>query len=832
VVLVLVAAAVTVGVLVRRPLPVHSGSLSIAALDSEVTVLRDARDVPTIVASSAHDLFLAQGYTDAQDRFFVMDYRRHVASGTLSELVGSNPVALKADEAVRTMGWRQVAESEWELLKPATRQYLQAYADGVNAYLAGRTASQVAVEYTILGTQITVGPPEPWDPIDSLVWLKAMAWDLRSNYDSEVARAQAYEIIRDAGQVDQLFPAYPADLNAPIITGASAETAASAQTDPVSAVVTVPEVQDALASASAAVEAVPHLVGADDGVGSNSWAVSGARTSTGLPLLANDPHLGLTQPGVWSQVGLRCTEVSADCPFDMTGFSFAGFPGVIIGHNTTLAWGLTNLGADVSDFFLERLVGDSALVDGVGEPMTIRTEEIKVADAPSVEIEVRATRHGPIVSDVLDIDGVGSVPASGTGGTYQVALQWTGLIPGRTADAVFALDTAEDAADVASAAAQFEVPSQNIVFATTDGHIGYQAPGKIPVRADIVGSPLPSDGTWPRPGWDSAYDWQGFVDPGEMPSVLDPAEGFIVAANQEVSTTGPYLSDDWDYGYRSQRIRDLLTEQIEEGPLDVPGMEAIAADTHAAAADILVPALLQIDIGDGFDADGQTLLRTWDRNMDAGSPAAMYFAAVWKDVLQQTFADELPEGAELTGSSRSVELIRRIIDEPSSPWWDDQSTPQVVEGRDEILSDALVHARRELTAQLGSDIDSWRWGTLHRADLRHLVLGGDQLPTPITWFMNPDALPVPGGSSVVDATSWNAASGSYTVTSGPSMRMVVDLSDLDSSTWVNLTGQSGHPGSEHYTDQLAAWADCEYYPWPFTPVAVKADAVTTLTLRP
>ncbi|MBU4213641.1 MAG: penicillin acylase family protein [Actinobacteria bacterium] len=830
-VLVVVGLAGAAWWVVRAPLPTVDGDLRVAGLDGQVAVTRDARGVPTVVAGTAHDLFMAQGYVAAQDRFFEMDYRRHVTAGRLSELVGADAKALAADKVVRTLGWRRVAEQEWELAAPATRGALQAYADGVNAYLEGRSPARIAVEYTVLGLKVDVAAPERWDPVDSLAWLKAMAWDLRSNYDDELTRARAYSTLADVASVDALFPAYPQDLNAPILAGAtgSQEPPSASGAD---LGLTSEAAQGALTSAQAALDAVPHLLGEGQGIGSNSWVVSGAYTTSGLPLLANDPHLSVSAPGIWMQVGLRCAALGPDCPYDVSGFSFAGFPGVIIGHNGELAWALTNLGADVTDFFLEKVTGGAALVDGARVALTSRTETIKVAGGDPVTITVRSTRHGPIVSDVLNLDAVARVPAGGV--ATQVALAWTALTPNRSADAVLALDTARDAADVQAAAALFAAPAQNILFATTDGHIGYQAPGLVPVRARVVGSSLPSDGSWPRPGWDSAYDWQGYVEPDRLPRTLDPPQGYIVAANQAVTPagTGPFLTNDWDYGFRAQRIRALLVARLATGKVDVADMQTIATDARSAAADVLVPQLIGLDIGTGFDADGQALLRTWDRQMDADSPAAVYFAAVLQDVLAQTFSDNLPTEAALDGDSRSVELLREVVDDPSSTWWDDSSTPRVVEGRDEILTRALVSARLELTARLGKDPSTWAWGTVHTIAPEHPVLGGDAVPALVRSLMNPDPRPVGGGSAVVDATAWDASSGSFDVVSAPSMRMVVDLSDLDSSTWVTLTGSSGHPGSTHYADQLTAWSTGLSYPWPFTAAAVEADAADRLTLTP
>lgn len=836
-VLALVATTVAMVVVSRRPLPEVSGELTLPGLEGEVTVTRDPRGVPTITATTSGDLFRAQGYVTAQDRFFEMDYRRHVTAGRLSELVGENEDALAADKVIRTFGWRHVAEQEWDVVDQSTRDALQAYADGVNAYLATRDASQIAVEYTVLGARMHTPAPAEWDPIDSLAWLKALAWDLRGNYDRELARARTYASVQDVARVEQLFPTYPQDENLPILSaeqvGAGAtQTAAATDLD-----LADDDLQRALESAQRALDAVPHLVGEGEGVGSNSWVVAGRYTASGAPLLANDPHLGISAPGIWTQVGLRCAEVSSACPFDVTGFANAGMPGVVIGHNADLAWGLTNLGADVTDFFLEKVEGDVTVRDGATAPIRVRRETIDVNGGDPVDLVVRETVHGPIVSDVLDVDAVADtpVPEDAPGRQFEVALGWTALQPGRTADALLAMATARDADDVAEVAALLEVPAQNIVFATVDGHIGYQAPGRIPVRTTVLGGAVPSDGTWPRPGWDSAYDWQGYVEPADMPRTLDPAEGFVVAANQAVtpSGVGPFLTDDWDYGYRSQRIRTLLTDRLATGePVTAADMAEIQTDQHNPYADMLVPTLLSLPIEDSFDDDGQELLRDWDRVSSADSAAAAYFAAVWRTLLQLAFDDDLPDDAAPTGDSRWLEVVRRLVDEPSSPWWDDRSTPAVVEGRDEILERAMVSARRQLTTQLGRDAEDWRWGMLHVVAPEHPVLGGESLPGVLRRFVNPTPLSVGGGSAIVDATAWDASTLSYEVTAAPSMRMVVDLGDLDSSTWVNLTGTSGHPASVHYTDQFEAWATGETFPWPFTAAATEADAADHLTLVP
>jgi len=863
VVLALVASTVFAVVTLRRPLPDHQGSQQVPGLTAAVEVRRDAQDVPQVYADTPEDLFRAQGYLQAQDRFFEMDYRRHVTSGRVAELVGDVPAAVEADKVTRTFGWRRVAEQEWRLVSEETRDYLQAYAQGVNAYLESRDPEELGVEYTVLGARVDVAEPEPWDPVDSLAWLKAMAWDLRGNYDSELDRALAYSTLGETALVGELFPAYDDSGNRPVLRNRDLanERPSSGDTDSTDAgddAATDAELTSALAgrpvgtngaaadalgaaveSARGALEAVPVLVGRGDAAGSNSWVVSGEHTESGEPMLANDPHLALSAPGIWSQVGLHCNEVSDACPFDVAGFSFAGFPGVVIGHNGDLAWGLTNMGADVTDFFIERVRGDTWLKDAEAEQweqLETRTETIRVAGGAPVDLTVRSTDHGPIVSDVLDVgEVVGSPTTEGTEfGEYAVALQWTALQPGRTADAVFAFDTAKDADDVRHAAELFEVPAQSIVFATTDGHIGYQAPGRIPVRSKVKG-PVPSDGTWPRPGWDPRYDWQGFVEPEVMPRALDPEEGFVVAANQAVLHDGsrPYLADDWDYGYRSERIRTLLTEQIAAGrPFTAQDMNRIQNDDWSPLAEALVPVLLDMDVEDSFGAQGQELLADWDYRMAADSPAAAYFAAVWRNLLQETFWDDLPPSMRPDGGSRWLLVVRSMLDRSEDTFWDDRTTANVVESRDEILTRALVSARRDLTVELSKEPSDWDWGTLHTLRLEHPVLGGDDVPALVRDLVNPDPVKMPGGSSIVNATGWDAGTGSFAVTTGPSMRMVVDMADLDASTWVASTGVSGHPASKHYDDQLDEWAAGETFAWPFTRDAVEAAATTRATLVP
>ncbi|MGN6613104.1 MAG: penicillin acylase family protein [Angustibacter sp.] len=829
VVVVVLVATVGLVTAVRRSFPDRSGSVDVPGLSASVEVRRDDQGVPQVYADNAADLFYAQGYVHAQDRFFEMDLRRHITAGSLSELVGPSADALDADKVVRTLGWRRVAEQELPLLSASTRQYLQSYADGVNAYISGRSPSQLGVEYAVLDLQLPSYRIKPWTPVDSLAWLKAMAWDLRSNYDDEVTRGRLSASL-PVKRIEQLYPQYPFTEHAPIIPASTGGSSASALPRGLSGAVDPSAGSTALRLAQQALDAVPALMGTGDGIGSNSWVVSGQHTATGKPLLANDPHLGPAIPSIWYQMGLHCRTVSSQCPFDVAGFTFSGTPGVIIGHNNNIAWGFTNLGPDVTDLYLERVLGDRAEYDGRYEPLTQRRETINVRGGDDLTITVRSTRHGPLLSDVLASvrdagRDVSTTAADNT--TYDVALAWTALTPGRTADAIFGLDAATDWSSFRSAASSFEVPSQNLLYADVKGNIGYQAPGRIPVRKGY-------DGRYPVPGWKSQYGWTSYVPFSQLPHELNPPEGFIVTANQAVTASAqPYLTQDWSYGYRSQRIRDLIQGFIKRGhKLTVADMAGIQRDTRNGMAANLVPLMLKVDLSDDpFTREAQDLLKGWDFTQPADSAAAAYYNAVWSNLMRLGFDDELGDALAADGGDRWFQVVTVLLQRKSDPWWDNKATAGAVENRDEILRQAMVAARVELTRKLGKDVSRWQWGRLHTLELVHTPLGGSSVPGPVRALVNRGPWQLAGGTSIVDATGWDASKG-YQVDWVPSMRMVVDLANLDRSTWVNLTGASGHPYDAHYADQVDHWAEGQSYAWPFSRKAVEDATSDTLTLNP
>jgi penicillin amidase len=790
---------------VRAGLPEYGGELRLAGLSAPVTVYRDARAIPQVYARTADDLFTAQGYVHAQERFWEMDVRRHVTSGRLAEMFGESQV--KTDEFLRTMGWRRVAEREWPLISPESRRYLQDYANGVNAWLATHTGAMASLEYAVLGLSNGGYRIAKWDPVDSLAWLKAMAWDLRGNMVDELDRATLLADGLSRDQIEQLYPPYPYDTHRPIVDGGTVHSGVfqSGGGAPVDAV------RDA-GRALKALRTLPGIEGRDlSGIGSNSWVVAGTHTTTGKPILANDPHLSPTMPGIWYQMGLHCT-----CEYNVEGFTFSGVPGVVIGHNARVAWGFTNLGADVTDLYLEKVDGDRYQVDGVWIPLEIRHETITVAGGRSVPLTVRVTNNGPLLSDVSD-----DLAKVSGGKGYAVALRWTALDPGRTIDALFALDRAGDWAQFRAAAAQFEVPSQNITYADVSGNIGYQAPGRIPIRGK-------GDGRWPAPGWDSTYDWVGYIPTDALPNELNPERGYLVTANQPVIDPRGYpyrLTDDWSYGYRSARIDTLIDRAIAGGArVSTLDVEQLQFDTYNGFAAQVVPALL----AEPVSVPGLDLLRRWDFEEPADSAPAAYFNAVYRHLLARTF-DELPETQKPDGADRWWVVMLNLLSQPDSPWWDDRST-KTVEHRDDIVAAALRDASDELVSAQGKDPGRWRWGAMHTLELRNQSLGKSGIG-PVEWLFNRGPAGVSGGSSIVDATGWDPSVG-YEVDAVPSMRMVVDLADLDRSRWIALTGESGHAFGDHYADQFDLWRNGFTLPMRWDEKTIKQEARDTMVLRP
>ncbi len=820
---------------VRTSFPDTSGRLMVSGLKGQVEVLRDSYGVPHIYADNPEDLFEAQGYVHAQDRFFEMDFRRHLAAGRLSELFGISQ--LETDAYIRTLGWRRVAEQELSLLAPSTRRYLDAYAAGVNAYLAGRSATDLSLEYSLLRLQGLRYSPAAWTAVDSVAWLKVMAWDLSSNLAQEADRAIITGKI-GAGRAENLFPTYPLEDDfAPIVRRGDVvgqafdPTARRSSARPLAGGLSNDQLRrarKALESAAKINEVIPHVLGSssvESGIGSNSWAVAGSLTESGEAILSNDPHLATSIPSAFAQVGLHCRTVSEACPFDVSGFSMAAMPGVVIGKNNKIAWGLTTSYVDSQDLYLEDVRGDTVRQGDRYVPLQVITEEIHVRgeDQPRT-IRIRSSRHGPLLSDIDQrLQQVSASRSDPNPAHYAVSLSWTALQPGRSMDALMAIDRAQNFGEFREAAALLSAPSQNLIYADTDGNIGYQLSGTVPHRRT-------GNGTQPSPGWDTDHDWRGTIPFAKLPYVYNPPSGFLVAANQQViGAQYPYpLGSTFSYGWRSQEIIDRLRDAP---PLTLDSAETIFYDDTIRFAAELAPVLLKIKVPDPWVVEGQRTLVGWDYSATKDSAAAAYFNVVCHNIFKLTFRDELPE-EDLwpTGGDRWYAVLTILINEAENPWWDDVRTPDKIETRDEILLAAMTNARKEITSLMARDTDQWQWGKVHRVELQNPTLGKSGIK-PIERLFNRGGYPIDGGPAVVNAMAYDDQKG-YGVTSGPAMRMLIDLGDLDASRWVNQSGVSGHAFHRHYDDQTELWANQRLWPFVSSRGAVEARSSSRQELLP
>ncbi|MCI0415759.1 penicillin acylase family protein [bacterium] len=795
---------------IRRSFPQIEGQVRLSGLKASVEVIRDKYGVPHIYAQNRDDLYRAQGYIHAQERFWQMDFWRHTGKGRLSELFGKSQ--LETDQFLRMMGWSRVAEEEVKLLDEVSLSILKAYCEGVNAYLTDHQGSKLSLEHGILRITNRNYQAEEWTPLDSIVWGKVMSWDLGMNLSTETSRARLLQHMTHK-QVEELFPPYPS-INPFILTRFPAKPAITGN------------MLAPLDGLGYLLENLPLNHDPESSFGSNNWVISGNRTKTGKPLLANDPHLGAQMPSIWFQVHLQCLPQSENCQFNVAGFSMAGVPGIIIGHNQRIAWAFTNVGPDVMDLFVERVNPenpDQYEVNGTWRDMEKVNENIRFPDGTSVPVKIRYTRHGPVLSDysksAKNIKRTATVEMPPR---YAISLRWTALDPTTTFPAIWKMNLAKNWDEFRTAASNFDVPSQNLIYADLDGNIGYQCPGKIPVRAK-------GDGRYPVPGWTDEYEWTGFIPFESLPRDINPPNGYFATANNALlpQESGPLVTMDWDYGWRAKRIVELIESKKDR--IDVNFVKNMQSDNKNYNAEYLVTALMNLHIQEEHLVKTLKLLEDWDFQQNSDSASAALFEAFWKNLLEQTFYDDIPAGMRPGGGSRWVEVIRLLLEQPESRWWDNQKTTKN-EKRDDILKEAFNRAVLEMEKRFGKDPVTWRWGDLHTVTFRNESFGSSRILI-LERLFNRGPFSTGGGTSVINATSWDAEE-TYEVTALPSMRMIVDLSDFNNSFAIHTTGQSGHPFHPHYIDMAEPWSKMEYHPMLWDRSRIQANAEGTLKLVP
>jgi penicillin amidase len=820
----------------QNTLPLTSGDLTVPGLQRPASVARDRYGVPHISAYTLHDVAFAQGYVTAQDRLFQMEVNRRIAQGRLAEMFGAGPdnSILDADEYLRTLGLYRAAQIELVALDPAVHTELDAYAQGVNAFIQSHPNNLVPTGNLPLEFAILRFTPQPWTAVDSLAYGRTVALSLDNNWQTKLARAAMIDRV-GPDVTSALFPSYPTanptlltytgapgalvagrDNTPPGVTFAPSGPVALAGPAAAPAHASTPRLSPALARGAALVQSL--LGDVTSALGSNDWVVDGSLTVSGKPLLANDPHLGIAMPATWYEVALRGGGL------DVVGFSFPGVPGVVIGHNNRIAWGVTNVGADDTDLYLETLDPSGHpgqyKSDGQWLPLITRQETIQVRGAAPVTITVRSTRHGPLLNDVVtDLKG-----------TPPVALQWTALQPIYSFQGFFRLDFAQSWSDFLAAVSQISI-SQNFVYADVDGNIGYRMSGLLPLRPS-ANDLVPVDGST------SANDWQGYVPQSQMPMLFNPPTHMIVTANNQIvpDDASIYVTANWDQGYRARRITDLLL--AANARLTPADFQHIQADMYSVPAAQLTPYFIAAGQAAGGDAAAAAaLLRGWDYNMARDSVAASVYEVTAGTLIREAVLPLL--GATVydryRSSYSSSGLYSLLIGElaaPAAPFFGlTTSTANPATARDTAIAHALAGAMTQLRATFGDATSIWRWGALHRADFAHPLAG----VAPLDRVFGLSPVERPGDTTTVSVGGdggFSSATPSYDQRTVSSMREIIDLSNLDASLWIITVGESGEPYSAHYADLLPLWDANQYQRMDYSPAAVGRAATDILVLKP
>ena len=763
----------------QRSLPQLDGTVAAPGVGAPVEIVRDHDGIPHVFAATERDGWYAVGYAHAQDRLWQMEFQRRVAQGRLAEFLGER--AFETDRLMRTLGLARTAERIVANLDAATVANLQAYADGVNAFLQSKPV--MPVEFQALRVDMA-----PWKPADSVAWLLVMSWDLSSNWRSELARLRFAATV-GVDRAAQLIPPYPGDTQTPLPDYKALYTA--------------------LAPQAAALLALSP--GAEQAIGSNNWVVSGARSETGKPLLANDPHLGLQAPALWYLVHVQTPAGN------VVGGTIPGMPFVVLGHTDGVAWAMTTTNSDTQDLFIEKLVGtDQYLTPNGPAAFEVREEVIRVGSEER-RVKVRSTRHGPVLSDAIPVMGA----AAPTG--HVLALSWAALRDDNaTPRAGFAMNRARNADELVAAMRDFHAPHHNVVYADRDSRIGFIAPARVPVRAPDN----EAMGRVPVPGWVAKYDWQGFLPFEQLPALRDPASQQVITANHKITPPGyrPFLSVDWFLPWRAERIEALLAQAPKHS---LTSFAKIQGDTQSRLARELLPAALAARPFTDEGKDAQKRLRDWDGETAVNSAAPLIFASWFRELTRLVYADELGDMFNDSWEQRPGFMVSVMKGEGTYGKWCDDVTTKEVETCADMAARAFDRAAVDLKRRYGSP-RGWRWGEAHVAASDHRPFGF--FPLLGHWFnVSPET---PGDSYSVDVGHYilRDEARPYANKHAGSLRALYDLADLDRSLFMQSTGQSGNVFSSWYRNFAERWANVEYVTIPTD--RAKIEGARTLRLSP
>jgi len=788
----------------RRPLPKTKGTLQLHGLHASVEILTDTYGVPHIYAQNEDDLYFAQGYTHAQERLWQMELNRRVGSGRLSELFG--PIAVETDRFCRRLGMHRASVEEAKRLSARNGRVLNAYAQGVNAFIDNNT-HRLPVEFTLLGFK-----PTPWSPADTIQWSKMMGWNLGGNWETELIRAR---IVAKVGpkRAAQLEAGY--DAQHPLIVPSGVAY------------------QGINLGLLEQYEQLKELSGFGMLGGSNNWVVDGTMTASGAPILCNDPHLGQAAPSIWYE----CHLVAGD--IDVIGASFPSAPGIVIGHNQHIAWGVTNAISDVQDLYIEKFNPENPHqyeFQGQWEEATVVREEIRVKGQkePLIE-EVLITRHGPILTNVPQAPNNTSQNGKHASQELQLALRWVGLEQCTILTSIQGINRATNWQEFRDALRDWDVPAQNVVYADKEGNIGYVMAGAIPVRAK-------GQALVPSPGWTGEYEWTGLIPFDELPQSYNPEQHFIATANNRVIDDNYpyYITNEWLNGYRAQRISNLLTSKEK---LTAADMAHIQADQYSLPAVEIVPHMLGIQTTNTLEKAAQDTLRTWDFVLAPESAAAAIYTTFLRRleflVLSAALGDDetllqayMGKGSNILASangyaSRSKPLLIRMLNTRDDTWFTASAISNGPTSWEVALSCAFSATIEELRETFGDNLATWNYGAIHTMTYNH-TLGNVKLLAP---FFNRGPFPVGGDIDTVNMGA-SLPHDPKTVITVPSYRQIVTLADLNNSLSGHAPGQSGHPASKHYDDFIAMWLRVDHHPMLVERTQIEANTQETLYLTP
>lgn len=784
--LVVVSVSIVSTLYFRSSLPSYSGNVTFSQLKDSVEIIRDQRAIPHISAKNTHDLYFALGVVHAQDRLFQLEKNRRIYTGTLAEVFGE--AALGTDKFIRTLSVKQAAITAYDSINQDTRNALQAYADGVNAMVASRSGA-LPPEFIILGIDF-----KPWTAIDSLGWLKMMALDLSSSWKREINKLDLSNIFTNQ-QLNAFYPSYRyeedrllPDLNT-LYNGLLQR-----------------EELDENSPLNDIGEPNPSL-------GSNNWVVDGSRTETGKPLLANDPHLSYSTPAIWYMVHLELNGKN------IVGVSLPAFPGVILGRNDNAAWGFTNTAPDVQDMFMERL-GDNPnqyLTPNGPAEFDLRPEVIPVKGADDVQMTVRTTRHGPVMSDVLPF------LHNMLGDKLVLSLRWTALDDvDKGANPAVNLINVKTFEDFVENMSDWNGPEQNMIFANTDGDIGYFAPGYVPIRAEEN----VSFGLVPARGWDADFDWQGYIPVDELPRVKNPESGYVATANAKIvdDSYPHYLTSHWAYPYRTERIIDLIEQQEKHS---IESFMAMQTDTYSEMAAEFLPLLLPA-IEDSHNDIFQAL-SSWDVRMERETPLPLIYYAWHRMLAKHIYADELGERFNGFWHLRAEFLFNVLNDKNGQASWCNNINTEVNESCNDIASAAFAEAMAELETTYGANWSLWRWDQAHISRHKHTPF------TNVSWLRDvfDVTTAVTGGPYTVQVNNLKIASNTpFEAANGASYRAIYDLSNLENSVYIYPVGQSGNVLSPYYDHLIDDWSEGRYFKIPTDLNWARENSIGILNLMP